>query len=128
MTRYLLDTDVLIDFSKGREPTTEILLSWIDGDDIVAVCPISVAEFYAGLSPDHAEQWHPFFASLPYWGISREAAIEAGRYRYTQARAGLRLTMTDALVAAVAVERTATLVTRNVRHFRLEQLSVLSLT
>lgn len=45
MTRYLLDTDALIDFAKGAEPAISYVLSWIDGSDVVAVCAISVAEF-----------------------------------------------------------------------------------
>jgi predicted nucleic acid-binding protein len=49
VTRYLLDTDAPIDFSKGSEPATSRILSWIDATDIVAVCAISVAEFFAGL-------------------------------------------------------------------------------
>jgi len=39
MTRYLLDTDALIDFSKGAEPATSLILSWIDGSEVVGVYP-----------------------------------------------------------------------------------------
>ena len=40
MTRYLLDTDALIDFSKGSEPATSHILSWIDAGDTLGVCAI----------------------------------------------------------------------------------------
>lgn len=127
MTRYLLDTDALIDFSKGLQPVTATILSWIDGNDIVAVCPITVAEFYTGLSPEEAARWEPFMNSLPYLAISREAAGRAGQDRYALARSGRRITTSDALLAAVAREQGATLVTSNLKDFPMDDLSLLSI-
>lgn len=127
MTRYLLDTDVLVDFSKGIRSVTTQLLAWIDGTDTVAVCAISVAEFSAGLTPEQTAQVEPFLASLTYWDIGRHAAIRAGQDRYSFARMGFAITTTDALLAAVAREYQATLVTSNLRDFRMEDISRLSI-
>ena len=127
MTRYLLDTDALIDFSKGAEPASSLVLSWIDGSDTVAVCPITVAEFYAGLTPDQASHWEAFLASLPYWHVSREAAMRAGQERYRLARSGTPVTTTDALLAAIAQERAATLVTGNAKDFPIVGINLLGL-
>jgi predicted nucleic acid-binding protein len=126
MTGYLLDTDALIDFSKGAEPATSLILSWIDGSDDVAICPITVAEFYAGLTPEQASRWTPFINALTYWDISREAAMQAGQYRQALARAGRHITVTDALLAAVAQEQQSTLVTGNRKDFPIDGLSLLS--
>ena len=41
MTRYLLDTDALIDFSKRREPASSRILSWVDEGETVGVCAIA---------------------------------------------------------------------------------------
>jgi predicted nucleic acid-binding protein len=57
MTRYLLDTDALIEFSKRREPASSRILSWIDEGETVGVCAITVAEFAAGLSPEQLVAW-----------------------------------------------------------------------
>lgn len=127
MTRYLLDTDVLIDFSKGIESVTSQLLAWIDGTDVVAICAVSTAEFSAGLNPEQAAQAEPFLASLIYWDISRRAALRAGQDRYTFARAGRSITITDALLAAVARENKATLVTSNLKDFPMQNVSLLSI-
>jgi predicted nucleic acid-binding protein len=127
MTRYLLDTDALIDFSKGVEPATSSVLSWMDGSDVVAVCPITVAEFYAGLTSGDALYWERFIALLPYWHISLAAAKRAGQYRYMFARTGYSITTTDALLAAVALEHSATLVTGNVKDFPMKEISLYSL-
>lgn len=127
MTQYLLDTDALIDFSKGAEPATSLILSWIDGSDTVAVCPITVAEFFAGLTREQAAHWEQFVAALDYWEISRGAAVRAGQERYALARTGRSTTTTDMLLAAVARECDATLVTGNVKDFPLSDLSLLPL-
>ena len=124
MTQYLLDTDVLIDFSKGLEPVTSQLLAWIDGTDVVAVCAISVAEFSSGLTPDQAARAQRFLALLSYWDIGRDAAMRAGQDRYSLARRGLSITTTDALLAALARERRATLVTSNLKDFPMQGLAL----
>jgi predicted nucleic acid-binding protein len=126
MTYYLLDTDALIDFSRGVEPATSWILSWIDGADIVAVCAVSVAEFYSGLSAEQAQRWQPFISSLTYWDVGRQAAMQSGQERYRLARGGRAITTTDALIACVAREQGATLVTGNVKDFPMMGLSVLS--
>lgn len=127
MTRYLLDTDVLIDFSKSIESVTQQLLTWIDGTDIVAVCAISIAEFSAGLTREQAARAESFLTSLTYWDISRHAASHAGQDRYSFARAGISITTTDALLAAVAREYAATLVTSSLKDFPMEDVSLLSI-
>ena len=51
MARYLLDTTVLIDFSKDAEPATSWVLAHVDAGDELGISPINVAEFFAGLNP-----------------------------------------------------------------------------
>ena|SRR5947209_7825982 len=127
MTRYLLDTDSLIDFSKGVEPATSLILGWIDGSDTVAVCPITVAEFFAGLTGEQALRWEPFVAALDYWDISVNASMRAGQAWYMLTLEGRAITTTDALLAALARVRRATLVTGNVKDFPMADVSLLPL-
>ena len=51
MTRYLLDTDALISYSKGRQPAVSRITQLIDQGDELGVCAVNVAEFFAGLAP-----------------------------------------------------------------------------
>lgn len=117
MTAFLLDTSTLIDFSKQWEPTTSQILEWTDAGETVAICAISVAEFYTGLSSSDIDIWQDFITSLTYWPISFAAAIRAGQDRYRYARQGRALSTTDALLAAIAREQQAVLVTGNVKDF-----------
>lgn len=127
MTRYLLDTDTLIDFAKGWEPTRSRVLQMIAAGDVLAVCAISVAEFYAGVPEEQRGVWDDFLGSLTYWDISRDAALAAGRDRWRLARQGRVLTTADALIAATARAYEATILTNNARDFALTATPVLSL-
>lgn len=127
MRRYLLDTTALIDFSKDREPARSTLLSMIEQGDDVGVCAINIAEFYTGIPPEKRRVWNEFITSLSYWEISREAAIQAGQDRYHFARQGISISTTDALVAAVAREKAATLVTNNIKDYPMEGITLLPL-
>jgi predicted nucleic acid-binding protein len=127
MTRYLLDTTALIDFSKGREPARSRIQAWIDGGDELGVCAVNVAEFYAGLPPQQRALWEQFLGALQLWEITRDAAIQAGIWRYDFARQGVALTTTDTLVAAVTQEQQAVLVTNNLKDYPMSGLQLLPL-
>jgi predicted nucleic acid-binding protein len=126
-TTYLLDTDTLIDYSKGREPTCSRLQELIQAGECVGVCAINVSEFFSGLPVSERPVWNEFFAALTYWDITEQSARIAGLYRYELGRSGKILTTTDALVAAVALQEHATLLTSNVKHYPIHGLAVRSL-
>jgi predicted nucleic acid-binding protein len=126
MATYLLDTDTLIDYSKGREPVCSRIQKLIKAGDRIGVCAINVAEFFAGLPPVNRPVWNEFFASLVYWEITQESARIAGIYCYELARSGTTLTTTDALIAAVALQENATLLTSNLKHYPIPGLSIRS--
>jgi predicted nucleic acid-binding protein len=128
MTRYLLDTSALIDFSKNWEPARSRILQMIQQGDDLGVCAINVSEFYSGIQPDERESWDEFFEALAYWPISRDAARQAGVWRYEYARRGQTLTTTDSLIGAVAMERGAVVLTNNVKHFPMSAVGIQPLT
>jgi predicted nucleic acid-binding protein len=127
MPNYLLDTDTLIDYSKGREPVCSRIQEMITAGETLGVCAINVAEFFSGLPDPHRPVWNEFFASLIYWDIIEQSARIAGVYRYELSRTGHTLTATDALIAAVALQEHATLLTSNIKHYPIHGLSVRSL-
>jgi tRNA(fMet)-specific endonuclease VapC len=127
MSRYLLDTTCLIDFSKQREPADSFLLGATKAGDQLGICAINVAEFYAGLPPQSHTKWDRFVGSLDYWDITRPAAVRAGEYRYEFARKGQILSTTDALVAAVARENQAIVATSNVKDYPMADVQLFPL-
>ena len=127
MTRFLLDTTALIDFSKGREPAFSKIAQMISLGNELGVCAVNIAEFYSGIPQDKYPVWNEFFASLRYWEITRTAAQLAGQYRHEFAQNGKAISTTDTLIAAVARENDATIVTDNVKDYPMEDISLLAL-
>ena len=125
--RYLLDTTALIDISKEIEPISSQIRDWLAGPDEVGTCGVVVAEFFAGLRPNEQLPWITFIDSLEFWEVTRPIAIQAGVFRYHYARLGVTLSTTDTLIAAVAVGVGATLVTRNIKDFPMNEVSTIRL-
>jgi predicted nucleic acid-binding protein len=127
VTPYLLDTTALIDFSKNREPARTWILELIESSDQLAVCLISVAEFYVGIPPEHPAVWDGFIEALTYWEGTSVAARDAGSLRYALARQGVTISTTDAIIAAIAREHQAVIITDNAKDFPVQGLALLSL-
>jgi predicted nucleic acid-binding protein len=123
---YVLHTTALIDFSKGFEPSRTKILDLIDAGQQLAVCCVSVAEFFTGLEPAERPPWRQFFGTLPYWDITPEAAEQAGVWRHEYRARGIQLSTTDALVAATAWEQHAILITNNIKHYPMPEVRLLS--
>ena len=121
--KYLLDSTVLIEFSKRKEPTTSRLLDLIAEDHLVGVCAVSIAEFYSGPVGD-GPAMDRFIDLLPCFEINREVARIAGRYRFDFLQQGRKLSTTDMLIAAVARAEGAVLLTNNVRDFPMKDITV----
>jgi predicted nucleic acid-binding protein len=127
VSRYIVDTDTLIDFSMDREPTRTGLLKLIEDGADLGVCAVNVSEFYTGLDEKRLPEWDRFFSALSYWPITLTAARLAGVNRYTFAKAGETLTISDALVAAVALVEQATILTSNGQDYPMPEVTTLSL-
>jgi predicted nucleic acid-binding protein len=117
VTRYLLDTDVLIDYAKGRNPVVARIRVWLAQGDELGVCAVNVAEFVAGLPPADRPYWRTVLGALDFWPLPFAAAVRAGEWRRDFAQQGQTLATADTLTAAAALQADAALVTRNVRHY-----------
>lgn len=102
-------------------------MALFDGGNVVGVCPVVTGEFLAGIAPADRGRWRKWLEAFAYWDISRSAAIQAGEWRYDFARQGITLSLVDALIAAVAMDVNAVLVTGNATHFPMPGIRVISL-
>ena len=124
--KYLLDTDTLIDILEDRDNVRQQVLVLIENDE-VALSAITVVELYSGLSEKKRAEWESWLLTLPYWQISILAAMRAGRYRRDARGRGQTLSVSDSLLAALAKESDATLLTSNIKDYPMEDVRVLSL-
>ncbi len=110
MSRYLLDSVIVIDHFNGVEAATEFLAT--HGRDCV-ISVITRAETLAGFpttSEPLARVLLDKFATLP---VTVEVADTAARLRRAH-----RWKLPDAIQAAFAIQEGLTLVTRNTRDFK----------
>lgn len=127
MAIFLLDTNVLIDYSKGIGPVVAQLQAWTAGNNDMGICGVQVTEYYSGIAPADRREAGTFLSAFLRWPISETAALYAGMYRYDFARVGVQIATPDAMIAGVARARSATLVTRNVRDFPMTDIQILPL-
>lgn len=125
--KYLFDTDTLIDVLEDRDQVRRHINAMIDAGDEVALCPITIAELYSGLSEKKRLKWENWLTALPYWPISREAAQQAGITRKSASDQGRTLSISDSLIAAVAREQDATVLTSNIKDYPTQDVRVKSL-
>lgn len=112
--RVLIDTDVLIEYLRGRDRAAKFLEN-LDGDLVISA--ISVAELFSGVKgskeTEALEQFLLVFQVVP---IDDRLARQSGLIRqayYSSHGVGLA----DAVIAATALDQGAVLVTFNKRHY-----------
>lgn len=111
--RRLVDTDVLVEYLRGR-PRAVDYLEGLAGE--LHVSAVTVAELFAGAREDEEETLRTFVGTFEVQPVTERSAELAGRYRRTWGPShGTGLA--DALIAATASMAGCTLVTFNERHF-----------
>lgn len=113
----ILDSDVLIDYLRGRAEAVEFLELLEQRLEPLLVSSVTVAELYAGVRKGREQTFlDQFVYAFEVVPVDDEIARRGGLYRRDFGPShGTGLT--DALIAASAEQRQARLVTLNDRHF-----------
>lgn len=125
--KYLLDTDTLIDFIQDTGQARARIVTMLEEGDEIALCAVTVAELYSGLTEKNHARWQAFMSTLPYWHISRDGARHAGLYRKAASLTGRTIQVADSLIAATAHEHQATILTSNIKDYPMKDVRVVSL-
>lgn len=125
-TLFLLDTDVLIDVCRGREPVATWVRSLPEQGHALCCCDITIAEYYSGEARGAYPRRDALVSSLLYLETPVEVAEVAGKFRHTFAARGIALSTQDVLIAATAAHHGAVVLTRNVKDFPMDDVRVMS--
>jgi len=123
LTSVLVDSDILIEVSRGRNQ--DVLSRWkqLSGSDIPIFCsPVTVAELWHGVRRGEEEILGALFAALICIPIDAEIGRRAGEY-LRQYRKSHQVELGDALIAASASQHGLALWTRNRRHYPMTDVS-----
>jgi len=119
--RLLLDTDLLVDYFRGR---IQALAFFRARSEPILISAITVAELYAGVREGEerrgVEQFLDLIEIIP---VDAEIARKGGLYcrDYGPSHG---VVLADALIAATAELQQARLVTLNARHFPMVEVQV----
>jgi predicted nucleic acid-binding protein len=121
VAKYLLDTDVLIEWLRRDERVVAWLKERDGGGDYLALTPVSIAEIYAGLRPREEFIIADVLRVLHCVELDERVGRKAGHYRLRFGPShGVEIA--DALIAAAAHVHGLILCTRNVRHYPMRDI------
>jgi predicted nucleic acid-binding protein len=119
MRKILIDTDILINFLRGRIEAKKFLSSTIMDCDLYC-STISIAEICAGMKDHEREKTSELLDSLTIIDVTREIAEKAGSYKRRIKSQSLELD--DCLIAAAASVNRAILATGNGKHYPMKDI------
>lgn len=123
MAIYLLDTSIIIDAINDKKKRNEFLLDLTERQGhFLACCPVNVAEIYAGMRPKEEQKTRNVLHSLQLFPITFPVAELAGLIKRDHGKKGITLSLTDALIAAVAIHNQLTLITDNTKDFPMKEI------
>jgi tRNA(fMet)-specific endonuclease VapC len=121
----LADTDVLIDFLEGKDPGASRIAEELQKGALYTTV-ISRFEMLSGSKgPKQIESVRQLLESVKILALDVPAADRAAEVRRRLEQKGQGIGMADSLIAGIALEHKATLLTRNHRHYnRVEGLKL----
>jgi predicted nucleic acid-binding protein len=123
--RYLLDSTLLIDHANRDEPAGQLLDRLHSGPHELYTCDVVTCETLSQGDASHLRRIRALLDALEYVATSPNAARWAAASRLKRHRAGGKLGLGDSLIAGVAAELGATVVTRGRRDFERQGIEVL---
>jgi predicted nucleic acid-binding protein len=124
--RYLLDSTLLIDHANADLAAAETLGRLFAEGHELFTCDVVTCETLSQGSASDLRHLEALLDALEYVATSPTAARWAGAARLKRHRAGGKAGLGDSLIAGVAVELGATVVTRNRPDFERQGIPVLT--
>ncbi len=121
MTKYLLDSDIIIWHLRGRKEVTEMLRD-LQRFGLPGCSALSVLEVQLGVKRGEEEKTDRFLKSLKVFDVNSEVAGRAARLIRESKGRGITLDLPDAIIASTCVLHNLILVTYNRKHYPIPEI------
>ena len=121
----LIDTDIVIDHFHGHAAALEYFTENLAAGETLAVSVITVTEVMAGLRPGEEERTERLLQLFVVQDINETIGRQASVY-LRQFRRSHGVELGDALIAATALHHGADLITRNLKHYPMTDITVVA--
>ncbi len=116
MSRYLLDTGLIIRHVRGHRPSVHLMRE-LSRRDRLSIATITRVEVYAGMKPGEEFITRKLLSRMINIGLGARIADRAGDLLFSAKKMGKPMQLPDAIIAATARLNNLTLVTYNVSDF-----------
>ena len=121
----LIDSDVLIDHLRKEKQALRFLAAELEKNSLIFVSVISRVEILAGIRKGEDAIINSLFEILTPVNVDISIADRAGEYlrKYSRSHS---MSIGDALIAATSKEMSLTLITRNVKHYPMQDITIIN--
>ena len=121
----IIDSDIVIDHFHGHQQAFDFFAQQLASGEMLAISAITVTEITAGMRQGEEAKTQQLLKLFLVLDVVEAIALKAGSYLH-EFRRGKGLEIADALIAATAWHHKTDLVTRNVRHYPMTDISVVT--
>jgi len=123
MSRFLLDSDVIIWHLRGRHEATEMIRK-LQNFSLPGCSAVSVFEVQMGVKRGEEEATLRFLKALKIFDINWEVADRSAQLVREYKSKGQTLGVAEALIAGTCLYHDFTLVTYNRKHYPIAELNI----
>jgi predicted nucleic acid-binding protein len=121
---YLIDTDVMVDFFKHKDPANG-LIARLGNQATLALSTLTITELRSGWTSEQAHWFLPrLYALCAIRPVTKEIAEQAGKWRQEYKTRGQQLGTPDTVIAATAYLQDYSLVTNNAKDYPMAELTL----
>jgi len=121
MSRFLLDSDIIIWHLRGRKEVTEMLRD-LQRFGLPACSALSVLEVQLGVKKGEEEKTDRFLRSLRILDVNMEIANKAAQLIREYKAKGMTVDLPDAVIASTCILHDLILVTYNTKHYPITEI------
>ena len=121
----LIDTDIAIDHFHGHQAAQDYFTEMLTAGESLVISVITLTELVAGMRPGEESHTEKLLSLFTLLEVDEAIGRKAGDY-LRQFGHSHRLELGDALIAASAALAGAELITRNLKHYPMTDIQVIS--